>query len=71
MSNCKRSKAKYEICIGCGLTTDVLISTPVDSRKNYIHGCGQLCESCANKLEREKRSNLSSAEIAKLMQVGR
>lgn len=45
---------QYEICVMCGETTKVLIDTPIDCRRFYIHGCGQLCEKCANILRREE-----------------
>lgn len=38
---------EYERCIMCGELTNVLISMPIDLRKNYEVGLGQLCEKCA------------------------
>lgn len=35
-----------ERCILCGADTGVLTSLPVDARKHYIDGVGQLCEDC-------------------------
>ncbi len=45
---------QYEICVICGEITKVLVKTPIDCRENYICGCGQLCEKCANILRREE-----------------
>mgnify|MGYP003440517362 CR=1 FL=1 len=42
-----------EHCILCGRDTGVPIQQPVDSRKHYIHGCGQLCEICSVELKQE------------------
>ena len=35
-----------EICIRCGQETEYAISAPVNMRKYYIEGSGQLCEEC-------------------------
>ncbi len=45
---------QYEICVYCGVTTNVLVGLSIDCRKNYVRGCGQLCEKCASALERGK-----------------
>jgi NMD protein affecting ribosome stability and mRNA decay len=37
---------KKEKCIRCGKETEYDINTPVDIRKWYIEGTGQLCEQC-------------------------
>ncbi len=39
-----------EKCILCGDDTGVLANLPVDARKYYINGVGQLCENCYIKL---------------------
>lgn len=39
-----------EKCIRCGKETEFDIHTPVDRRKNYVDGSGQLCEDCWKKL---------------------
>ncbi len=51
MNETNNEGPRYEICIYCGVTTDVPISLPIDCRKNYVVGCGQLCEKCASALE--------------------
>ncbi len=30
------------------------METPIDCRRFYIHGCGQLCEKCATIIKREE-----------------
>lgn len=35
-----------ELCIRCGRPTPYDIHTPVDRRKYYVDGSGQLCEDC-------------------------
>ena len=42
---------EFEICIQCGKPTKVLKSTPIDLRKGFIVGCGQLCNDCNRDLE--------------------
>jgi uncharacterized protein (UPF0248 family) len=37
---------EYEICIICHRETDVKKSTPVDKRKYYVEGFGQMCREC-------------------------
>ena len=39
-----------EICVHCGTVTSVPVSMPIESRPNYISGCGQLCPECYAKL---------------------
>lgn len=42
-----RMKAgKYDRCVCCGDLTPYGKATPVKNRKNYVFGCGQLCEDC-------------------------
>lgn len=37
----------YEICVLCGTVTPVRTSEPVELRKDYVSGVGQLCRMCA------------------------
>lgn len=48
-------KVKNEECVLCGCDTGILESVPVQDRKYYVHGCGQLCESCYQSLECERK----------------
>ena len=43
-------EAMNELCVRCGKPTPYDISYPVDMRKWYIEGSGQLCPDCFNKL---------------------
>ena len=51
--------SKTEKCILCGDDTGVMVELPVDARKYYINGVGQLCEECYRKLT---MSSLQDAE---------
>lgn len=35
-----------EKCVCCGRDTGISLSMPVELRKFFVDGCGQLCESC-------------------------
>jgi hypothetical protein len=39
-----------EICIRCGKETEYDVSAPVDIRRFYVEGFGQLCEECWREL---------------------
>lgn len=41
---------KREICILCKQELDVLWSTPINLRTNFIIGCGQLCDECYQRI---------------------
>lgn len=38
--------AETEHCVLCGRDTGIPVSEPVEGRKNYVYGCGQLCGKC-------------------------
>jgi len=40
---------KTEECVVCGAKTPYTRETPIDERKDYIEGIGQLCSECAKK----------------------
>ncbi len=44
----------WEQCVICGFAVFVNRDTPVECRKNYVEGCGQLCEGCAADVHREQ-----------------
>ena len=50
---------KAEYCVICTGETGYVFSTPVQNRKYYVEGCGQLCESCYRdayaSVERERK----------------
>ena len=37
---------EYEICVSCGVETDIPIDTHIDHRYGYIEGFGQVCGRC-------------------------
>lgn len=39
-----------ELCVRCGKETEYLISTPIEVRKYFIEGAGQLCPECWRRL---------------------
>lgn len=45
--------SKMDKCVLCGIDTEVEVSTPIDIRKHYISGAGQLCEVCYAKVHME------------------
>lgn len=36
----------YDLCVICKNISGVLTNCPIDQRKYYVEGCGQLCEKC-------------------------
>lgn len=40
------NKNRREHCVICRQETEYLYSTPIQERKCYIVGCGQLCAKC-------------------------
>ena len=48
--NHSESLCDLEKCAYCGAVTSVPVSQPIESRPNFISGCGQLCPECFAKL---------------------
>ena len=44
--------AENDKCVLCGRDAGVPADMPVSERKNYVKGCGQLCEDCFYRLYR-------------------
>lgn len=42
--------AENDKCVLCGRDAGVPADMPVSERKNYVKGCGQLCEDCFYRL---------------------
>lgn len=62
----------FEICIHCGKQTKVLKSTPIELRKGFIAGCGQLCNDCTRNMELETHDpdfRASNREMKTLLSV--
>ena len=54
-----------ELCVRCGKETAYGINTPIEMRRWYVEGAGQLCEECWNKLwliHTEKNGKTESKE---------
>lgn len=54
MSNTEKEtpdNIKTEKCILCGKDTGIPFNEPIDGRKYFIDGCGQLCEDCFDSLQ--------------------
>lgn len=45
-SKTEKSGEEYERCVFCGKQTETLKSEPIDGRRFYIEGAGQLCRDC-------------------------
>ncbi len=43
----------YDLCVLCNENSGVCTDCPVEQRKNYVEGCGQLCEDCSNEVDLE------------------
>lgn len=41
---------KKEKCVLCDKETEYYRNTPIDKRKHYVEGAGQVCEECANEM---------------------
>ncbi len=55
-----------ELCVSCWKPTGYYKDTPIDQRRNYLEGAGQLCEECAeglNKGAKEARGEGSSSPL--------
>ena len=68
MSNTEKENPdsiKSEKCILCGKDTGIPFNDPIDDRKYFIDGCGQLCEDCFDRLQYESisKNKPSDAEM--------
>lgn len=43
----------YDLCVSasCKVSTGVRTDCPIEKRKYYVEGCGQLCENCWRKAD--------------------
>lgn len=48
--------SQFEPCVLCGVLTDIPVSLPIERRENYIVGCGQLCDDCAEKIHNTSKA---------------
>ena len=63
--------AENDKCVLCGRDAGVPADMPVSERKNYVRGCGQLCESCFRRLYRrpDTDSTVSDEEMKTLLEL--
>lgn len=40
------TEAGFERCAACGRVTDMQTDMPIELRRGYIEGAGQLCQTC-------------------------
>ncbi len=46
-------RAIYENCVLCDKQTEVLKSTPIELRYNYVENAGQLCPECMTEVNNQ------------------
>lgn len=63
--------AENDKCVLCGRDAGVPADMPVSERKNYVKGCGQLCESCFRRLYRHPDSEnmMTDDELQRLLEL--
>ncbi len=47
--------SEIEWCVRCKNATPFRRDDPIETRTDYIEGCGQLCHSCAEKVNAQHR----------------
>lgn len=62
-------------CVICGKDTGIPHDTPIENRRRYITGSGQLCEDCYFDLyikpDPDENENLSEKEMERLLEMSR
>ena len=63
--------AENDKCVLCGRDAGVPADMPVSERKNYVKGCGQLCEDCFYRLYRrpDPDNTVSDEEMKTLLEL--
>lgn len=63
--------AENDKCVLCGRDAGVPADMPVSERKNYVKGCGQLCEDCFYRLYRHSDSEnmMTDDELQRLLEL--
>lgn len=59
--------SRYEVCVICKALTEERKDTPVSLRKNYVSGCGTLCNACYLALYRKPEDFIKTEEQEKLL----
>lgn len=52
-----KDKEEFEKCVICGKKLNIKKIVPIQKRKYYIEGAGQLCEKCYFKIYVERKKN--------------
>lgn len=60
-----------ENCVLCGAKTSVPQRLPVQLRKFFVHGCGQLCQPCYYRMKSEnnRQFELSNEQLEELLEI--
>ena len=66
-----QSEDPNERCVSCFADTGIPKDMPVEKRKHYIVGCGQLCSDCYAKikLNSESKEGLTEEELELLLEI--
>ncbi len=63
--------AENDKCVLCGKDSGMPENMPINERKNYVKGCGQLCEDCFRRLYRHPDSEnmMTDDELQRLLEL--
>lgn len=66
-----QSEDPNERCVSCFADTGIPKDMPVEKRKHYVMGCGQLCPNCYAKikLNSESKEGLTEEELELLLEI--
>lgn len=66
-----QSEDPNERCVSCFADTGIPKDMPIEKRKHYIVGCGQLCSDCYAKikLNSESKEGLTEEELELLLEI--
>ncbi len=66
-----QSEDPNERCVSCFADTGIPKDMPVEKRKHYVMGCGQLCPNCYAKikLNSESEEGLTQEELELLLEI--
>lgn len=66
-----QSEDLNERCVSCFADTGIPKDMPIEKRKHYVVGCGQLCPDCYAKikLNSESKEGLTEEELELLLEI--
>ena len=66
-----QSDSPNERCVSCFADTGIPKDMPIEKRKHYVVGCGQLCPDCYAKikLNSESKEGLTQEELELLLEI--